>query len=249
LTQFSGGVQRFRRRKDWPPASYRFRLGFFALQGLLAGCASVSPLGIDFWQEEVFLHDGRRIIVTRTQTYGGRHEIGQPAPVKEHVLRFRLPDGPSFRWVSEYGEDIGRTNFNPLAIVADGMTPFVVAEPNLCLSYNKWGRPNPPYVVFKHDGDDWRRVDLAELPVAARQINLIAVPWLKDVYRLVEERGHVPAATITQLNARLPQPEFKTILRDAIPNAWRECEELIRYKGHWIMPNDPVGRRIVDMKN
>jgi hypothetical protein len=58
--------------------------------GLIVGltaCAGGGALGLggDTWQEEVLLHDGRKMVVERSQTYGGRREIGQDLPVKEHT--------------------------------------------------------------------------------------------------------------------------------------------------------------------
>src|SRR3990172_5716378 len=84
------------------------------------------------WKEEVLLHDGGKIIVKRSQNYGGRHEIGQPLPIKEHTITFSLPgSSKTIKWVSEYGEDIGRTNFNLLAVHVLNDTPYIVASPNL----------------------------------------------------------------------------------------------------------------------
>jgi hypothetical protein len=48
-----------------------------------------------------------------------------------------------------------------------------VTSPMGCLSYNKWGRPNPPYVVFKYDGNAWKRIPLAELSSETKMLNLI----------------------------------------------------------------------------
>ena len=33
--------------------------------------------GKSSWKEEVLLHDGTKLIVERSQTYGGNHELGQ----------------------------------------------------------------------------------------------------------------------------------------------------------------------------
>jgi len=37
-------------------------------------------------KEEVLLHDGSKLIVERTVERGGRHEIGQPPPIKVESL-------------------------------------------------------------------------------------------------------------------------------------------------------------------
>ena len=120
--------------------------------------AGLFGFGGTSWKEEVLLHDGQKIIVKRSQDYGGRHEPGKGAPVKEHTITFTLPHSNNkLSWTSEYGDDLGRTNFNLLALHVLNGTPYLVVEPNLCLSYNKWGRPNPPY-VFKYDGKAWQRI-------------------------------------------------------------------------------------------
>ena len=127
----------------------------------------------DSWKEEVLLHDGGKIIVNRSQSYGGRHEIGQPSPIKEHTITFTLPGSNEIiAWTSEYSKDLGRTNFNLLAVHALNGTPYIVAAPNLCLSYNKWDRPNPPYVFFKYDGKAWQRIPLEAFPAEFTTINV-----------------------------------------------------------------------------
>jgi len=37
------------------------------------------------------LHDGGKIVVTRSVDRGGRHEIGQKPPYKEQSLRLTMP--------------------------------------------------------------------------------------------------------------------------------------------------------------
>lgn len=44
------------------------------------------------WKEEVLLHDGSKIVVERSQSYGGRHEIGQSPAIKEQRITFTLPN-------------------------------------------------------------------------------------------------------------------------------------------------------------
>ncbi|MDP2810696.1 MAG: hypothetical protein Q8O34_11160 [Rhodocyclaceae bacterium] len=207
-------------------------------------------LGGTSWKEEVLLHDGSKIVVERSQSYGGRHEIGQSSPVKEHTITFKPPgSNKAIRWTSEYGEDLGRTNFNLLALHVLNGTPYLVVEPNLCLSYNKWGRPNPPYVTFKYDRETWERIHLTELPAEFKTINLIVNNGREeDIEKAAKELGHVPAEGVQKINGSLKQPEYRSILREALPEERikRMCEELVLYKGHWIRPNDPIGRFVVD---
>lgn len=63
-----------------------------ALGNVMSACAQIGRGGVDSWKEEVLLHDGQKIIVERSQTDGGRHEVGQSLPVKEHTIRFATPN-------------------------------------------------------------------------------------------------------------------------------------------------------------
>jgi hypothetical protein len=80
----------------------------------------------------------------------GNMRFGQPPPIREHTINFTLP-GPGRRitWTSEYGKDIERTNFHLLAVHVLNWAPYIVVEPNLCLSYNKWGRAESPLCVLQ----------------------------------------------------------------------------------------------------
>ncbi len=172
--------------------------------------------GGDSWKEEVLLHDGSTLIVKRSQTYGGRREVGQSAPIKEHTINFVLPgSGKSVSWTSEFSEDVGRANFQLVAVHVLADTPYVVATPNLCLAYNKWGRPNPPYVIFKYDGTEWKRIPLGELPLEFKTINVTVSLGDYEVKTMVE-MGTVSAARIKKANGELKQAEFTGILRQVI---------------------------------
>ena len=70
---------------------------------MMSACAQTGRSGADSWKEEVVLHDGKRIIVERSQTYKGRSEPGQSAPIGEHTIRFSLPGSSKpITWTSEY---------------------------------------------------------------------------------------------------------------------------------------------------
>ncbi len=198
--------------------------------------AGLFGLGGTSWKEEVLLHDGGKIIVKRSQGYGGRHEIGQSPPVKEQEITFTVPKtNKTLTFKSEYGEDIGRANFKLLALhILNGM-PYIVAAPNLCLSYNKWGRPNPPYVIFKHDGKEWKRITLQELPTEFKEINLVIET--KGEAENLEAQAIVTAELVKKMNSELEQPEYKTILREALKGGLgiTSCEELLPDgKGGWL---------------
>jgi hypothetical protein len=212
--------------------------------------AGVFGFGGDTWKEEVLLHDGSKLVITRAQSYGGQHEIGQPPPIKEHTVTFTLPQTTkTITWTSKYGEDLGRTDFHLLAVHVLNGTPYLVAEPNLCLSYNKWGRPNPPYVFFKHNGVVWQRIPLESVPDDFSTLN-VAISLDTGHVREMIRLGLVSAEEIRQRNSRLSPPEYRTILREPMKPESAErlvsCEELVLYKGRWILPNDPVAKEFID---
>ena len=212
-------------------------ISLMVLGGGMSAHAGLFGLGGTSWQEEVLLHDGRTIVVERTQTYGGRNEPGQPEPIREHSISFTLPSqNKSVTWTSEYGEDIGRTNFDLLAVHVLNDTPYLVTTPNLCLSYNKWGRPNPPYVFFKHDGDTWQRIPLSEFPAEFKTIN-VALDIRGQGVENLEKLGRVSAEQIKALNAHVKQPHYKTIVREPYPTVEGKyvegCPEMIRTKSGW----------------
>ncbi|MEI8014005.1 MAG: hypothetical protein WCH20_04125 [Nitrospira sp.] len=169
--------------------------------------------GGDSWKEEVLLHDGSKIMITRTVERGGRHEVGQKPPYKEQGLSFTLPGtNQTITWEDHYSQDIGTANFLPMALEISGGTPYLVVSPMGCLSYNKWGRPNPPYVIFQYQGKEWKRISLQELPTEIKMPNLIfSSPDIE-----VEKFGKrfVSAEMIKQLINGYKQLEYKTILRE-----------------------------------
>ncbi len=229
---------------------------FFCLTALIvvtemsACVGGALPFERDSWQEEILLHDGSKMVITRSQTYGGRHEVGQPSPIKEHTISFTLPNtDKTIRWTSEYGEDLGRTNFHLLAVHVLNGTAYLVTEPNLCLSYNKLGRPNPPYVFFKYDDAAWQRIPLEEFPVEFRFINVALSLIGRQVANLVRE-GVISSEKINELNRHTVNPDHKTILREPVKLGTEgsavNCEEMIHYKCGWISPQGTFGREFMD---
>jgi hypothetical protein len=209
---------------------------------ILGGSMCACAMGGTSWKEEVLLHDGSTLIVERSFSRGGRHEIGQGQPIKSQYLSFTVPgSSQTITWQSDYSEDVGRSNFNLLALDVLNGTPYIVAEPNLCLSYNKWGRPNPPYVTFKYEGKTWQRIPLAELPAEFKQPNVAITVDDADLFREIDKYEVVSVAAIKVLNGRLTQPEYKTILREAVkPGTYPSsvnCEEMVHYKCGWVGTN------------
>lgn len=210
--------------------------------------AGLLGFGGDSWKEEVLLHDGSKIVVKRSQSYGGRNEIEQSPPVKEQEVTFTLPGvGERVTWKSEYGEDVGRANFNLLALHIQNNMPYIVASPNLCLSYNKWGRPNPPYVIFKYEDKEWKRIPLQELPVEFKSINVV-INTDKHGEKF-NSLGKVSTEEVKKVNDSLKSTQYRSILREPIPGGGQGlCPELVFYKGAWVGPGDSIGKRMMGSK-
>ena len=210
------------------------QFGFPLLLALgLGACAGSFGFDSTSWQEEVLLHDGSKIIVTRTVERGGRHEIGQEPPIKEQRLSFMLPGtNENVTWEDKLTEDIGGAHFLPMPLEIRQGTAYLVVYPMGCLSYNKWGRPNPFYVIFKYQARTWQRITLQELPGEFKTPNLI----FSSPDREAEKRGRIVSAeAIRSLYDGYKQPEFKTILREAMGNAGGRCGEMVYDgKGGWI---------------
>lgn len=211
--------------------------------------AAAALFGFDStsWKEEVLLHDGSKIVVERSVSLGGRHEIGQEPPIREQSLRFKLPGTThTVVWEDTFSADIGTANFLPMLMEIDKGVIYLLAYPMGCPSYNKWGRPNPPYVVFKHDGTTWNRVELEKLPSEIRNPNLI---FSSPEIEARKAGGAVTSAeTIAAIYAGYKQPEFRKILREPLSKEriTEMCGDRVLYKGHWIVPNSPTARAIVD---
>lgn len=216
--------------KRWATA-----ISLVILGGGMSACADGTS-----WKEEVLLHDGSKLIVERSVVRKGRHEPFQRPPIGEESLSFKHPvTHERIRWKDEYGDDVGMSNFGLMMLEIDQSAAYIVAEPRGCLSYNKWGRPNPPYVVFKFQGGDWKRIALQELPARFKAPNLIMSS--PDDEAKQAGGGLVTAEMVDQINnkgpfsAAYPQPpQYKTILREAYPTAAGGCEHMVHYKCGWF---------------
>ena len=218
--------------------------------------AGLFGIGGTSWKEEVLLHDGQKIIVERTLERGGRHEIGQRPGATNETLSFTVPgSGQTVNWKDQYSEDIGSSNFNLLMLEIANGAVYLVATPMGCLSYNKWGRPNPPYVVFKYQDTAWLRIPLAELPTELVQPNLVISS--PDNAAKDASDGVVSTETIMKLNGRARQPEYQTIQREALLGVQSGCIKTNYYgKAGWLSPDWFVDQpnlnaclRFCDLKN
>jgi hypothetical protein len=228
----------------------RWIISIFFLGVSMSADAGLFGVGGTSWKEEVLLHDGSTMVADRSQSRGGRHEIGQSPPVKEHSITFTMPGTKtSITWKDEFSEDVGSSNLSLLALHILHETPYIVASPYGCLAYNKWGRPDPPYVIFKYKDQKWERISLQELPSEFKNINLVK-DTANDEGKLVS-LGSVTSERINEFNKWYRQIEYKMIVREPIKSgegSLINCEKLVFYKGAWVGPGDSIGKRMRDLE-
>ncbi|HEV8244010.1 MAG TPA: hypothetical protein VGQ07_08450 [Nitrospirales bacterium] len=182
---------------------------------------SVSACSNTFtWKEEVLLHDGKKIIVERSDTYDSsmRHEIGQGAPLAEHKTTFMIPGtNQTVIWKSDNRSFTELEHLDLLSLdFLDGV-PYVATTPTRSFAYVKWNRPNPPYVFFKYIGE-WKRISLEEFPKQfAINVVVRSLKNEQDKKKVVAENreyGLVRAQIVAEIN-REPgmSKEYYSILR------------------------------------
>ena len=222
--------------RAWQSVVYILMMGIS-----LSACSSMT------WKEEVLLHDGNKIIVTRTHTYDpkGLREPFQPDPLKESMLTFTVPGTKQMvTWKSDYGRG-NEDNLSLLMLDFLNSKPYIATYPKFCHGYNKWGRPNPPYVFFKYDGE-WKRIPLAEFPIEFKATNVIVDAYNdKKIKEAERKTGFVTPDDAKEINKTLTK-EYHTIIRTEIKTAYTACEEMIYYKGGWISPKGTFGRDFMD---
>lgn len=189
-------------------------IGFISILGMnMSACAGPSP-NTKGWKEEVQLHDGRLIVVERIFNLGGHPSFdARERALLDETITFTVPgSGKQILWRTEFSNDIPEPNgASPLLLDVVGGIPYLATSPAGCIAYNKWGRPNPPYVLFKYINDAWQRIDLKEFPSELVQANLMPTPAssLLKPYYTVE-------AAKTERQSGNRHAYAKTILREEV---------------------------------
>lgn len=225
-----------------PYYSSFYLLMLLVLTASLNGCASLDGLGGTItWTEEARLHDGQTILVERAQTFDGNglREIGQGAPLSLEVLNFETPKGKSVRWTSDYGRGY-QDNLAPLVLDIIEGVPYLVAYPTRCHAYNKWERPNPPYVFFRYDGNRWQRIAIDEVPRVMNRTNLSLAGSQSRAMQLTREMGSVGYVSAEQIQERqrnmTPDSAYlREIVWQQMKKGWPGCGEMIYDgRGGWF---------------
>ena len=219
------------------------KLGMILMMGVnMSACSSTMS-----WKEEVKLHDGQIIVVERYYKLGGYPAIeSRERAALNETVAFSLPGtNKKIIWETDFRDS--QPEMNSLNLIRFDVVkgvPFIATYPAGCIAYNKWGRPNPPQVLFKYENEQWKRITLAEFPAELinAQANVVVgrpkTSLLKSFYTV---KG------VNHENYYVP-PEYRTILRDPLTAARINdmCMEMVPYKGSWVMPNDPIARKFID---
>jgi hypothetical protein len=187
----------------------------------MSAYAGLFGFGGTSWKEEVLLHDGSKLIVKRSQTRGGRHEIGQEVPINSHKISFTLPGAhEAITWETTIGLGANDSSLGLLALDVVKGVPYIVTSTYGCHAYNKWGRPNPPYVFFKYDGKAWQRIPLEEFPAEIKEANMV-VETQEHEHQLDVHRGVVTADEIKKVNGAFDHSAIylQVFVREEIKNS------------------------------
>jgi hypothetical protein len=194
------------------------------------------------WKEEVQLHDGQVLVVERHYSLGGYSTLdARERQALDQTVTFTLP-GANKRvfWETEYRQDLPEPNsLSPLLLDIVGGVAYLATSPAGCIAYNKWGRPNPPYVLFKYVNDAWQQIPMKEFPSELVGANLMSRPassLLKSYYTVEAARA--------QRNDGNVATYATTIFHEPIRSAGEGCGELIRtgdggWEGTLFFSNQP----------
>lgn len=206
------------------------KLGFLLMVGVSMSAYSATKS----WKEEVQLHDGRVIVVERYFNLGGYPTLdSRERALLDETITFTLPESnKKISWKTEFRNDLPEPNSLGLLLLdMVGGVPYIATSPAGCIAYNKWKRPNPPYIFFKYDGNDWKRIPLEEFPPELVHANLMSTPdsWMLRSYYTIEQVKE-------QMQGRNIGVATKTILREPVANAGgSRCGEMVPYgNGGWL---------------
>ena len=227
-----------------------FLLLSFLMMGMSMGANAGLFSHTMSWKEEVLLHDGSTIIAERHYNLGGYPAIeSQERAALDVTVKFNLPGtNKKIIWKTDYDQAKPEPNsLNLIRLDVVKGVPYIATYPAGCVAYNKWGRPNPPQILFKYENEQWKRITLTELPTELinTHANVIvgkpAAKLVKSFYTVEQVNG---------VNHDIDEGPYKTIVREALPMARinEMCEERIYYKGTWVGPGDSIGKRMMDSK-
>lgn len=189
------------------------------------------------WKEEVKLHDGQVIVEKQSVNLGGYLYLDSTERVSlDETATFRLKSGKSVTWKTDFRDSEPEPNsLNMIRFDIVDDVPYLATYPAGCIAYNKWGRPNPPQMLFKYEGDHWKRITLNELPkeLIGKTANVIVGTPAQSLLKSFYTAGQVDAKNHYVR-------EYMTILREPVKggDSVVSCEVLVNYKCGWGAPGE-----------
>lgn len=156
------------------------------LAGLLLGCSDDADKFV-YWYEEALQDDGSLIVVKKREIArsGGGWMAGEPGSrtygYRGGWLEFPDPKtGQPIVWdpgkLYPLAKELGRyslAQLQPFALHVHEQVPYLFATFYVDAPYYAWGCPLPPYIIWRREGDRWRRIKPLELPQQFKRRNLL----------------------------------------------------------------------------
>ena len=186
------------------------------------------------WKEEVLLHDGQKIVIERHFNLGPPSFESRERKELDETVTFTLPgSNKKITWKTDFNDFSPEPNDLSILLldIVKG-TPYIATRPAGCIGFNKWKRPNPPYIFFKYDGKDWKRISLEEFPVVLTKTNIIVGSPPTDLIK-----PFYTVAQVEEQNRDIQAEGYKTIIRKPFAIEENRCPNLIPIKGGgWETP-------------
>jgi hypothetical protein len=170
------------------------------------------------WKEEVLLHDGQIIIAERFYNLGGYPELSSTERSElNQTVKFNLPGTKrKIVWKTNYNAtDIKVDNLILILLDVVNGVPYIATSPAGCFAFEKWKRPDPPYVLFKYEADQWQQIALIDFPIQLTKLNVVQVRPAPELLKPFYNVAEVKKINGSGIHAR---PHYKRILRlSAVP--------------------------------
>ncbi|MGO9446884.1 MAG: hypothetical protein ACLPXB_19215 [Thiobacillaceae bacterium] len=183
------------------------------------------------WEEEVLLHDGQKMVIERHFNLGPATIESTERKELDETITFTPPGSNSkITWRTEFNDTTPEPNDLSIQLldVVKG-TPYIAARPAGCIGFNKWKRPNPPYIFFKYAGGVWNHISMDEFPAVLIKINVIVgsppTDLLKSFYTFEQ---------VNEQNQDIRAEGYKTIIRKPFAIEENRCPNLVRIEGGWL---------------
>ena len=139
------------------------------------------------WKEEVQLNDGRVIVVTQKKRCEGGDftaKTGATCIAREAWLTIKLPEFSD-------KEILWHESLDPMVVNIHQGRLYVVGAPPHTLEFRAYGATNPPYFGFVWEGNAWKRIPFAEIPVAIYDANMLiaSIPMTRTDYLLLAQKN------------------------------------------------------------